>query len=75
MGLFHHLERNNIQTRVLFSGNVTRHPAYRHHFAEYPEADRVMRRGGLIGCHHGMTNEDVDRVCDCIIDYFGSGGK
>lgn len=72
MGLFNYLERCDIQTRVLFSGNVTRHPAFRRHFAPFAEADRVMRRGGLLGCHHGMTIADVDRVCDCIIAYFQS---
>lgn len=70
MGLFNHLEKHNVQTRVLFSGNITRHPAYRRYYAEYPEADNVMRRGGLLGCHHGMTEADVHRVCDLIVAFF-----
>jgi len=70
MALFNHLEANGVQTRVLFSGNITRHPAYRRHYQAFPEADRVMRRGGLVGCHHGMTMADVDRVCDLIVAFF-----
>lgn len=42
MGLFNHLESNAVQTRVLFSGNITRHPAYRHYLDEHHEADRIM---------------------------------
>jgi len=30
----------------------------------------VMRRGGLLGCHHGMTEADVHRVCDLIVAFF-----
>ena len=42
MGLFNHLESNAVQTRVLFSGNITRHPAYRHYLDEHHEADQIM---------------------------------
>jgi len=28
-----------------------------------------MREGFLIGAHHGLTFEDVDRVCDLLIEY------
>ena len=49
------LENNNIQTRVTFAGNVTRHPIYR----EY-----------LLGAHPGMGLEDVDYVCDKIKEFF-----
>ena len=42
MGLFNHLESNAVQTRVLFSGNITRHPAYRHYLDEHHEADWIM---------------------------------
>ena len=42
LGLFNHLEANAVQTRVLFSGNITRHPAYRDYFTEFYEADRIM---------------------------------
>lgn len=57
------LETNNIQTRVLFAGNVTRHPAFRKYLEIFPNADQIMREGFLVGCHHGMSPEDVDYVC------------
>ena len=64
------LEKRNIQTRVTFAGNVTRHPAYREYLRPFKVADEVMRNGFLLGAHHGMTIEDVDYVCDCIEEFF-----
>ena len=65
------LEANNIQTRVCFAGNVTRHPVYREYLQEFPNADRIMAEGFLLGAHHGMVVEDVDYVCDKIKEFFG----
>ena len=67
--LLRSLEAHGIQTRVLFSGNVTRHPAYRAYLQDFPNADKIMRDGFLLGCHHGMTEEDVRRVCGEIKAY------
>jgi CDP-6-deoxy-D-xylo-4-hexulose-3-dehydrase len=64
------LENNNIQTRVTFAGNVTRHPAYREFLQDFENADTIMKNGFLLGAHHGMTIEDVDYVCDKIKDFF-----
>ena len=64
------LEENNIQTRVCFAGNVTRHPVYREYFEVFPNSDRIMAEGFLLGAHHGMTVEDVDYVCLKIREFF-----
>jgi CDP-6-deoxy-D-xylo-4-hexulose-3-dehydrase len=68
------LEDSNIQTRVTMAGNILRHPVYRERFPEqalkeYPISDQVMRQGFLVGCHHGMNEADVDRVCSVLIDF------
>jgi len=68
--LLHFLEENNIQTRVTFAGNVTRHPVYREYLQEFPNSDTIMKNGFLLGAHHGMTIEDVDYVCDKIKEFF-----
>ena len=63
------LEANNIQTRVCFAGNITRHPAYRHFMDDataYPASDRIMAEGFLLGCHHGTTFEQIDRACELL---------
>jgi CDP-6-deoxy-D-xylo-4-hexulose-3-dehydrase len=65
------LEEQNIQTRVTFAGNVTRHPIYREYLQEFPVADEVMKNGFLLGAHHGMNTDDVDYVCDKIKEFFG----
>ncbi len=28
----------------------------------YPEADKVMRNGILIACHHGLTNPMIEHI-------------
>ena len=68
--LLHFLEDNNIQTRVTFAGNVTRHPVYREYLQEFTNSDTIMKNGFLLGAHHGMTIEDVDYVCDKIKEFF-----
>lgn len=70
MQLLTFLEENNIQTRVCFAGNVTRHPVYRKYLEEFPNSDRIMAEGFLLGAHHGMTVEDCDYVCDKIKEFF-----
>jgi len=64
------LENNNIQTRVTFAGNVTRHPVYREYLQEFKNSDTIMKNGFLLGAHHGMTIEDVDYVCDKVKEFF-----
>ena len=68
--LLNFLEDNNIQTRVTFAGNVTRHPAYREYLQDFTNSDIIMKNGFLLGAHHGMTIEDVDYVCDKIKEFF-----
>ena len=69
LSLLNFLEENNIQTRVTFAGNVTRHPVYRKYLHPYNNSDIIMRDGFLLGAHHGMNIDHVDYVCDKIIHY------
>ena len=64
------LENNNIQTRVTFAGNVTRHPVYREYLQDFKNSDTIMKNGFLLGAHHGMTLEDVETVCNKIKEFF-----
>ena len=68
--LLNYLEDNNIQTRVTFAGNVTRHPIYREYLQEFTNSDIIMKNGFLLGAHHGMDLDDVDYVCNKIKEFF-----
>jgi CDP-4-dehydro-6-deoxyglucose reductase, E1 len=61
------LEKQNIQTRTIFTGNILRQPGFkniprRESSKGYPNADNVMRGGILIGCHHGLNNEMLNHI-------------
>ncbi len=62
-----YLERRNIQTRTIFTGNILRQPGFanipcKRNAAGYPNADGVMRGGMLLGCHHGLNDKQLDYV-------------
>ena len=73
--LLNFLEDNNIQTRVTFAGNITRHPVYREYLQEFTNSDKIMKDGFLLGCHHGITLEDVDYVCNKIKEFIKNYNK
>ena len=65
------LEKRNIQTRVVFTGNILRQPGFKNIKMKkdkkgYPEADKVMKNGILIACHHGLTNKMIDHIHSSI---------
>jgi CDP-6-deoxy-D-xylo-4-hexulose-3-dehydrase len=67
--LLQYLEDHDVQTRVCFAGNITRHPAFSMYRQDFPVADEIMRNGLLLGAHHGMTLDDVDRVCNMLKNF------
>lgn len=64
------LENRNIQTRTVFTGNILRQPGFKNidckKLTEYPNADRVMKGGILLACHHGLTEEMLEHVHDSV---------
>jgi len=69
LSLANYLEERDVQIRVIFSGNITRHPVYREYLESFNNCDTIMSNGLLLGCHHGMTLEDVDHVCALIKEF------
>jgi len=68
------LEKRNIQTRVVFTGNVLRQPMCKDILKKvsikgYPNADRVMKSGVLLPLHHGMTDSMFDRLHQTIQEF------
>jgi len=71
------LEKRNIQTRTVFTGNILRQPGFKNvaHKAAaggYPEADRVMRGGMLVACHHGLNQAQIDHIKESITAFMKS---
>ena len=62
-------EKNNIQTRTIFTGNILRQPVMKNKkYKKHPEcnkvADDVMKNGILLGCHQGMNKSDLNFICN-----------
>ena len=71
-----YLEKRDIQTRVVFTGNIIRQPMmksvkYKVNKGGYPNADSVMERGVLLPLHHGMTDEMFERLHSEIDNFLG----
>lgn len=71
-----YIEDNNVQTRLLFSGNIIRHPcfdqirnsnAYRV-VGELENTDFVMNNTFWIGVYPGMTDEMIDHMAKVICE-------
>lgn len=69
------LEKKNIQTRPIFSGNILRHPAFntlisnRNKLNNFKDSDYIMKNGLLIGCHQGLTRKQIDYVHSIILKF------
>jgi len=69
------LEENNIQTRPIFSGNITKQPMMEgYKFITnsngYKNTDFIMKNGMLIGCHPKLSFSDLDRVYELVKKFF-----
>ena len=62
-------EKNNIQTRTIFTGNILRQPVLKNRIYKKNSlcdkvANDVMRNGVLIGCHQGLKLSDLNYICE-----------
>ncbi len=62
-----YLEERNIQTRVVFTGNILRQPMTSNISKKtiesgYPNSDRIMKQGVLLPLHHGLTDSMFQRL-------------
>ena len=70
-----YLEKNNIQTRPIFSGNILRHPAFsnlinnRNKLKSFKKSDYIMKYGLLIGCHQGLSVKDINYIHKIILNF------
>ena len=68
------LEKHNIQTRVVFTGNILRQPGFNkikcYKQKNFTYADKVMANSLLIGCHHGLDNHHIKYIYSTIVKFF-----
>ena len=62
-------EKNHIQTRTIFTGNILRQPVMKNKNYKKTNscgtvADDVMKNGILLGCHHGMKTNELKYMCN-----------
>ncbi len=71
-----HMEKNGIDTRMVWSGNVARQPAFKdkpHRIAPggLGNCDRVMESGLILPCNHGIDDEGMNYIAETIDHFFG----
>ena len=70
-----YLEKKNIQTRPIFSGNILRHPAFenliskKNQLDSLKNSDYIMRHGLLIGCHQGLDALKINYIHKTIKNF------
>ena len=71
------LESNGIQTRMLFAGNLTKHPCFDQMrkigegyriVGELKNTDRIMNDTFWVGVYPGMTDAKIDFMAKMIIE-------
>ena len=72
-----YLEKRDIQTRVVFTGNIMRQPMmksknYKTSKLGYMNSDAVMQRAFLLPVHHGMTDDMFERLHSTIDEFINS---
>ena len=71
------MEEHGIQTRMLFAGNLTKHPCFDEMrktgkgyriVGELTNTDRIMKDTFWIGVYPGMTDEMIDYMAKTLIN-------
>ena len=71
------LEERGIATRMVWSGNILRQPAFKNtpHKAApggYPNADRVMKQGLILPMSHAAPLDDIEQIHKAIEEFVSS---
>lgn len=72
--LARYLEQHQVQTRLMFAGNITRQPGYQHlsyrQVGELPIADQIMRAAFFIGVYPGLDEPRLAYMLDVFDRFF-----
>ena len=74
------MEGHGVDTRMVWTGNAARQPAFRDRphrvpAAGLPNADRVMEWGVVLPNNHSMSDDDCAYIGECVDEYLGSSGR
>jgi CDP-4-dehydro-6-deoxyglucose reductase, E1 len=69
--LVSHLEKNKIQTRNYFAGNILLHPGYSNldDASKYPEANKVLNKVFFLGCSPTINSKMLDYIENVVEDF------
>jgi CDP-6-deoxy-D-xylo-4-hexulose-3-dehydrase len=69
--LVSHLEKNKIQTRNYFAGNILLHPGYSNldDASKYPEANKVLNKVFFLGCSPTINSKMMDYIENVVKDF------
>jgi CDP-6-deoxy-D-xylo-4-hexulose-3-dehydrase len=73
--LIDHLNRNKIESRVLFGGNLMKHPAYSNNkqywesIGTHDNADLILHNFLMLGVSQILCEEDIDKIILTITDF------
>ena len=76
-----HLEKDKIQTRPIFTGNILRHPAFscliskKNKLNSFKNSDYIMKYGILIGCHQGLSITNIKYIHSLIVSFIKKNEK
>jgi CDP-6-deoxy-D-xylo-4-hexulose-3-dehydrase len=70
-----HMEAAGVDTRMVWTGNVTRQPAFKdvpHRVGPggLANADRVMETGLILPCNHAIDDEGIEYMCHSVDEFF-----
>ena len=71
-----HMESRGIDTRMVWTGNVVRQPAFKgvaHRVGPggLSNADRVMEQGLILPSNHGIDDDGIGYICATLDDFLG----
>ena len=66
-----HLEGSGIQTRSIFAGNLTRHPAFYKvgRSLDLSTTDKIMSNGFFVGVHPDLTKDELDYMVSKLNEF------
>jgi CDP-6-deoxy-D-xylo-4-hexulose-3-dehydrase len=73
------LKNNKIESRLLFAGNLTRHPAYHNKnwdiYGSLKNSDKITNDFIMLGVSHYLNEEKVYKIVDAIKSFFNEWGE